>query len=124
MKTFKSVPLILLSILLVIISVANREPVTVSLWPFPIEISEVPLFFVFFAGIFVGLFLAGILLAFKGVRHYVDMRGARKEADKQSKEIDTLESELDKKPPKVEQKDYIESSPGQTRKLAKRNQAH
>ena len=124
MKTFKLMPLILLSILLVILSVANREPVTVSLWPFPIEISEVPLFFVFFAGIFAGLLLAGILLAFKGVRHYRDMRGAKKEATKLSQEIDALESELDKKPPRVEQKDYTESSPGQTRKLAKRDQAH
>lgn len=124
MKTFKLMPLILLSILLVILSVANREPVTVSLWPFPIEISEVPLFFVFFAGIFAGLLLAGILLAFKGVRYYMDMRSAKKEATKLSKEIDALESELDKKPPRVEQKDYTESSPGQTRKLAKRDQAH
>ncbi len=124
MKTFKLMPLILLSILLVILSVANRGQVTVSLWPFPIEISEVPLFFVFFAGIFAGLLLAGILLAFKGVRYYMDMRSAKKEATKLSKEIDALESELDKKPPRVEQKDYTESSPGQTRKLAKRDQAH
>jgi len=123
MKTFKSLPLILISILLVVFSVANREAVSVSFWPFPFELQDVPLFFVFFGGIFIGLLLAGILLAFKGVRHHLDMRGAKKETTKMARDIESLEGELDKKPPKVEQQDYSEKSPSETRKLAKRDQA-
>jgi len=123
MKIFRSLLLILLSIVLIVFSVANRQEVTVSFWPFPFEAQDIPLFFVFFGGIFIGLLLAGILLAFKGVRHHIEMRGAKKEAGKMAKEIDSLEGELDKKPPKIEQKDYSENSPSETRKLAKRDQA-
>ena len=118
MKSFKSLAIILLFIPLIVFSVANREEVSVSLWPI-FEGINAPLFFIFFAGIFLGLVLAWLIMGYRGVRHYTEMRGAKKEASKMSKEIDNLEGELDKKPAKVEQKNYTEDRSGNVKKLAK-----
>ena len=119
MKFFKSLPLLILSLVLIIFAVANRQSVNLSLWPFPAEIPDVPLFFVFFGGIFVGMALAGLITAYRGVRHFSEMRNAKKETSRLATEVDDLESELDKKPAKVDQKDYTEGGGAKPRKLAK-----
>ena len=118
MKSLKSIPLIILMALLVIFAVANRQSVVVSLWPFPWE-AGMPLFFVLFLGIFIGLGLAAIIMTIKGVRHRSALRSAEKESSRLSGEVETLEGELDKKPAKVDQKDYSENAG--TTKLAKKN---
>lgn len=120
MKHVRTFLLLLLMVVLVTFAVANRETIGISLWPFPLE-AEMPLFFVFFFGIFIGIALAGIFVAFKGAKHYVEMRSAKKETSKLSGEVDSLEQELDKVPTKIDQKNYSEETPGTTRKLAKKD---
>lgn len=51
---------IILVILLAIFMVANRDAVTVSFWPLPYLV-ETPLFFVFFAGLLLGIVLAWLV---------------------------------------------------------------
>ena len=119
MKFFKSIPLLVLSLVLIVFAVANRQSVTLSLWPFPAEVPDVPLFFVLFGGIFIGMALAGLITAYRGVRHYSEMRSAKKETSRLAGEVDDLESELDKKPAKIDQKDFTEAGTQNPRKLAK-----
>lgn len=123
MKIMKSISLLFLALVLIVFSVANRHVVPVDLWPFSSG-EDMPLFVVFFIGIFVGLILAGVLLAFRGVRHYTEMRSAKAETARLSDEVGELEGELDKKPAKVDQKDYTETAPAKATKLAKGSKSH
>lgn len=117
MKHFRNFMLFLLMVILVVISVVNRQTVAVDLWPLPL-VGEMPLFVVFFFGIFVGLILSALFLAVRSTRHSFEMRKAKKQTTKLESDVETLERELDKKPPKVEQKDYSEEGPGEVRKIA------
>ena len=58
MRHVRTILFLLLMAVLVIFAVANREIVDISLWPFPFE-AGMPVFFVFFFGIFIGIALAG-----------------------------------------------------------------
>lgn len=107
MKPLRSFLLGLLAAVLIVFALANRAPVAVSLWPFRYE-AELPLFFVFFVGLFVGLALAGLLLALKSVRHHFELRKTRKEKSEITGRLATLERELKERGPKVEDEDYAE----------------
>lgn len=119
MKFLKSLPLFILALVLIIFAVTNRQAVVVTLWPLPYE-AEMPAFLVFFLGLFAGLALAGVLLAFKGVRHYFELRKTRKEQKGLSSKVDTLEKELASRPPKHADEDYTEEAPKHPKGLAKR----
>ncbi|HXV73099.1 MAG TPA: lipopolysaccharide assembly protein LapA domain-containing protein [Sphingomonadales bacterium] len=109
MKHVRSFLLGLLAAVLIVFALVNRGAVTVSLWPFPYE-AELPLFVVFFLGLFVGLALAGLLLAMKSVRHHFAMRKTAKEKSEISGRLASLERELDARGPKVEDADYAEDA--------------
>lgn len=119
MKFFKSLPLMVLALVLIVFAVTNRQGVVVTLWPLPFE-AEMPVFLVFFLGLFAGLALAGVLLAFKGVRHYFELRKTRKEQKGLSSKVDTLEQELASRPRKHADEDYTEEAPEPASGLAKR----
>jgi len=111
MKILRTIALVLISVLLIVFAVGNRQAVPIDLWPFYYEITSLPLFVVFFFGILVGVGLSAIVMAFRGVKHYTRLRSERKEKEKLSSNVEKLEAELDIKPPKVEQKDYSEDGP-------------
>lgn len=94
MKSVRSLALVLLAVVLIVFALKNRMAVTVSLWPFPYE-ADLPLFVVFFFGIFFGLALASLLLAAKSISYYFDKRRVKKEMSELSKQLNALERKLD-----------------------------
>lgn len=120
MKQVRTIVLILISVVLIIFAVGNRQPVSLDLWPFLYETAPIPVFVVFFIGILVGVALSAVVVAIRGVKHYTEIRSAKKEKEKLSTNVENLERELDIKPPKVEQKDYTEDGPGLSKKLEKK----
>jgi uncharacterized integral membrane protein len=117
MKPLRSFLLGLLAALLIVFALVNRAPVAVSLWPFPYE-AQLPLFVIFFAGLFAGLLLASLVLAMKSVRHYFELRKTTKEKSEITERLATLERELEQRGAKVEDEDYVEEA--DTPPLAKR----
>ncbi len=111
MSKLRTIALFLVSAILIVFAVGNRQPVDLDLWPFYYEVASVPVFVVFFIGILVGVALSGVVMAFRGVKHFTELRSEKKEKQKLSSDVEKLEAELDTKPPKVEQKDYSEEGP-------------
>ncbi|MEE8294912.1 MAG: LapA family protein [Sphingomonadales bacterium] len=120
MSQIRTISLIIISAVLIFFAVGNRTPVEIELWPFLNEPLSFPVFVVFFIGILVGVALSAVVVAIRGVKHYTEIRSARKEKEKLSTNVENLERELDVKPPKVEQKDYTEDGPGLSKKLEKK----
>lgn len=122
MNKVRTFILILIALILVVFSVENRGTAPISFWPLLEDTYEIPAFILFFLGILVGIGLSAIVMAFKGVKHFTTLRSERKAKEKLSSEVETLEKELDKKPPKVEQKDYSEEGPGAPKKLTQKEE--
>ena len=80
--------------MVVLFIVANRGAVTVSLWPLPYLV-DLPLYLVFFIGLFTGLVLAGVIGVIKRARSFTRARRAEKQAQRLQAEVDSLEQELD-----------------------------
>ncbi len=120
MRQIRTIALFLISALLIIFAVSNREMVPIDLWPFYYEKIQMPGFIFFFFGILVGVALSAVVVAIRGVKHYTEIRSEKKEKKKLSENVETLERELDAKPPKVDQKDYSEDGPGAPPKLDKK----
>ncbi|WP_417672455.1 lipopolysaccharide assembly protein LapA domain-containing protein [Roseibium sp.] len=94
-RFIKNAILIVVAIILVPLSVANRHPVSISLNPFDpadpnLTISDVPLFWVFFASLGVGILLGGIGAWAKQGKWRKEARNKRREADKWHREADQL----------------------------------
>lgn len=86
MRTFRWVLIGLVALALVIFAVDNRQTVTVSLWPLPIEAS-MGLYLVVLLTLLAG-FLLGELIAWMNGRRW------RREARQKAKRIEELEREL------------------------------
>ncbi len=84
----------ILAAVVVLFIVANRESVNVSFWPLPYY-KPMPLYLVFFIGLFVGMALAGAIGVIKRARSFARARRAEKQAQKLQTEVDSLEQELD-----------------------------
>lgn len=80
--------------MVVLFIVANRESVNVSFWPLPYY-KPMPLYLVFFIGLFTGLVLAGVIGLIKRARSFTRARRAEKQAQRLQAEVDSLEQELD-----------------------------
>lgn len=93
-KLFTNLALVLSAAVVVLFIVANRGAVTVSLWPLPYLV-DLPLYLVFFIGLFTGLVLAGVIGVIKRARSFTRARRAEKQAQRLQAEVDSLEQELD-----------------------------
>lgn len=93
MRTFRWVLIALVALALVIFAVDNRQTVTVSLWPLPIEIS-MGLYLVVLLTLLAGFFLGELVAWMNGHRW-------RREARLKAKRIEELEREIAvRSPPK------------------------
>ncbi len=80
MKYLKALPFWILVALLVIFSVSNRGLVSVIFFPFAFE-SEMPLYLVFFGGLFLGFLMAGLIVLWRSAASGVERhRSARQKA--------------------------------------------
>ena len=80
MKYLKSLPFWILVAVLVIFSVSNRGLVSVIFFPFAFE-SELPLYLVFFGGLFLGFLMAGLIMLWRSAATGVERhRSARHKA--------------------------------------------
>ena len=86
MRTFRWVLIGLLALALIIFAIDNRQTVTVSLWPLPIEAS-MGLYLVVLLTLLAG-FLLGELIAWMNGHHW------RRQARLKTKRIEELEREL------------------------------
>jgi uncharacterized integral membrane protein len=86
LRTFRWVLIALVALALVIFAVDNRQTVTVSLWPLPIEAS-MGLYLVVLLTLLAG-FLLGELIAWMNGHHW------RRQARQKAKRIEELEREL------------------------------
>jgi uncharacterized integral membrane protein len=86
LRTFRWVLIGLVALALVIFAVDNRQVVTVSLWPLPIEAS-MGLYLVVLLTLLAG-FLLGELIAWMNGHHW------RRQARQKTKRIEELEREL------------------------------
>ncbi len=74
---------------LILFAVSNRTPVTLGLWPFTTQISAPP-WLILFAGIFIGLIVAGLVTGWIRLKGFVARRQlARREAELRS-DVDRL----------------------------------
>lgn len=80
MKYLKALPFWILVAVLVIFSVSNRGLVSVIFFPFAYE-SELPLYLVFFGGLFLGFLMAGLIMLWRSAASGVERhRSARQKA--------------------------------------------
>ena len=86
MRTFRWILIGLVALALIIFAVDNRETVTVSLWPLPIEASA-GLYLVVLLTLLAGFFLGELIAWMNGHRW-------RREARLKAKRVDELEREL------------------------------
>jgi uncharacterized integral membrane protein len=93
-KIFTNLALFLLAAVVVLFIVANRGIVEVNLWPLPYLV-DLPLYLVFFIGLFAGILLAGAIGMVRRARSFARARRAEKEARRLQTEVDALEQELD-----------------------------
>jgi uncharacterized integral membrane protein len=98
LRTFRWILIGLLAIALIIFAVDNRQVVTVSLWPLPIEAS-MGLYLVVLLTLLAGFLLGELMAWMNGHRH-------RREARLKAKRVEELESQLAaQSPPKEAARD-------------------
>jgi uncharacterized integral membrane protein len=95
-KTLRWVVLVPVGIVLLLLGLANREPVRLSLDPFGGDAAGlavmVPLFVVIIVSIMVGVLIGGIALWINQGRHRRSARSLRREAERLRREADTLKA--------------------------------
>lgn len=94
-RFIKNLILLAIAVVLVPLSVANRHTVSLSLNPFDpqdprLTIPDIPLFWVIFASLGLGILVGGIGAWAKQGRWRKEARAKRREADKWHKEADQL----------------------------------
>lgn len=99
----KNIVLIVIAIVLVPLSVANRHSVSLSLNPFDpqdprLTISDIPMFWVIFASLGIGIIVGGIGAWAKQGRWRKEARVKRREADKWHQEADQLRERTESQP--------------------------
>jgi uncharacterized integral membrane protein len=96
-RFLKGLVLLPVAILVVLLAVANRAPVTLSLDPFSQEAPEfsaqVPLFAVIFAAVMLGVVIGGTATWLSQSRHRQGRRHARREARHLREEADRLRAQ-------------------------------
>ena len=103
-RFFKNLILVAIALVVVPLSVANRHGVDLSLNPFDpqdprLTLTGVPLFWVIFAAILVGIVIGGLGAWAKQGRWRREARVKRSEADKWHKEADKLRAEVEQSSP-------------------------
>ena len=93
---FKSLPIFFIGVVVVALMVANRGSVVVNLTPFQYEL-VVPLYLVFFGGLFTGLIIGGFLLLTRKLQAQVNLHRANKENKRLREQLEGLEKEFDKR---------------------------
>jgi uncharacterized integral membrane protein len=93
---FKTVPVFLIGVVVISLMVFNRDPVSVFFAP-DTFIPNIPLYLVFFAGLFVGLLISGVLILTLKVQAQITLRRANKENIRLREQLIILEREFDKK---------------------------
>lgn len=95
-RIFKFILLAPPALVLVVLAVANRQPVVLSLDPFvpeaPAFAIELPLFWLLFAALFLGILLGGLGAWFKQHKWRQQARDKRREADRLRAEADRLKT--------------------------------
>lgn len=96
-RFLKNAILAILALVLIPISVANRHPVSISLNPFNpqdpyLTISDIPLFWVIFAALGLGIVLGGFGAWAKQGKWRQEARQKRREAKKWHREADQLKT--------------------------------
>lgn len=87
-KFILALPFWALSVILIFFVVSNRQIISISLYPLEYEL-ELPIYFVFFAGLFFGLIVAGILLLYRRVKAATTLYRVKRENERlQTKIID------------------------------------
>ena len=94
-RFIKNMILLAIAVILVPLSVANRHTVSLSLNPFDpqdprLTVTDVPLFWIIFASLGIGIIVGGIGAWAKQGRWRKEARIKRREADKWHKEADQL----------------------------------
>ena len=78
MKYLKALPLWILVAVRVIFSVSNRGLVSVIFFPFAFE-TELPLYLVFFGGLFLGFLMAGLIMLWRSAAGGVERHRAARQ---------------------------------------------
>jgi lipopolysaccharide assembly protein A len=86
MRFIAYVAFVLFTLLCIIVALSNGTSVVFSLYPLPFE-QEMPVFMLFFIGVFVGLFGGWVVSILSGIRHARRHRTA-------AKKIQDLEKQL------------------------------
>ena len=89
--------------------VANRHGVVVDLWPFNLNLS-LPLYLVFFAGLFLGLLLAWIIMLYRRLQAASEIHSARRESVRLRSQLMDLEKALDEMRPEAKENQMGEDS--------------
>ena len=91
-----TVPIFLIGVVVVLLMVENRAPVVLNLIPLQYEL-VVPIYLVFFMGLFLGLLLSSIILLTRKIQAQVNLHIANKENTRLRNQCKALEGEFDKK---------------------------
>jgi uncharacterized integral membrane protein len=99
-RFIKNIILLAIAVVLVPLSVANRHTVSLSLNPFDpqdprLTIPDIPLFWVIFASLGVGILVGGLGAWAKQGRWRKEARVKRREADKWHREADQLREQTE-----------------------------
>ena len=111
-RFIKNMILLAIAVVLVPLSVANRHTVNLALNPFDpqaprLTIPDIPLFWVIFASLGVGIVVGGLGAWAKQGRWRKEARLKRREADKWHKEADQLREMTDAAQPSVSSKGLL-----------------
>lgn len=93
-KFILALPLWLMAIVLVFFVVSNRHTVIIDLSPLNLS-AELPLYLVFFSGIFFGIFLAGFILLLRRMSNATDMYMAKRENARLHSKVVDMEKSMD-----------------------------
>jgi uncharacterized integral membrane protein len=91
----RSIPFIIITLVFVAFIVANRHDVMVSFAPMDYS-TNLPLYIVLFAGIFIGFLFAGWVGVIKRLQGAMERHGLKKESGRLKQQVENLEGELDK----------------------------
>jgi uncharacterized integral membrane protein len=94
-KRFSWILTLPLIVVAVVFSIANRDPVTLDLWPFDLSL-RMPLFAVLLASLVVGLLIGGLAAWLSGAGARRRGRRARRRVEELEREVARLRQESDR----------------------------
>lgn len=105
-KFIMALPIWVVALLLVLFVVSNRHAVSVSLYPTNLSL-DVPLYLVFFMGLFLGLLLSGFVLMLRRVNAATKIYLANKENARLKSKVVDMEKALDEPSSNVEDNEQL-----------------